>query len=210
MFFDNRSHAARLLAERLHEYRDKQPLVLAIPRGAVPMGKIIADALGGELDLVLTRKLRAPGNPEYAIGSVDEFGWTYISEYAAAAGATPTYIEQEKQTQLDTMRRRRQQYTPVRKPADPEGRIVIVVDDGLATGATMIAALHALRARKPKLLICAVPVAHHDTLQKVAPYADKIVCLHSPYDFYAVGQFYRDFPQVEDEEVIEILQGAAK
>jgi putative phosphoribosyl transferase len=210
MFFYNRAHAATLLAERLQDYRGKHPLVLAIPRGAVPMGKIIADALGGELDVVLTRKLRAPSNPEYAIGAIDETGWAYISEHAAAAGATPAYIEQEKQTQLDTIRRRRKQYTPVREPADPHDRMVIVVDDGLATGATMIAALHALRARKPSSLICAVPVAHQETLQKVAPYADKIICLHSTYDFYAVGQFYREFPQVEDNEVIEILQGTTK
>ncbi|MGB8857394.1 MAG: phosphoribosyltransferase family protein [Burkholderiales bacterium] len=204
MIFSNRNQAAALLAQRLQEYGGG-PLVLAIPRGAVPMGKIIADALGGELDVVLTRKLRAPGNPEYAIGAIDETGWAYISEFASSAGATPEYIEEEKKTQLDTIRRRRKQYTPIHKAADPEGRTVIVVDDGLATGATMIAALHALRARAPKILICAVPVAHPETLKKVALYADKVICLHSPPDFYAVGQFYRDFPQVEDDEVIGIL-----
>lgn len=207
MPFRDRDHAARQLAAALSGYQGKAPLVLAVPRGAVPMGRIIADALGGELDVVLVRKLPAPFNPEYAIGSVDESGWTYVSDLAAAAGATPEYIEQEKQRQLATIRRRRAEYTPLRPPIDPAGRIVIVVDDGLATGATMISALHGLRGRKPAKLVCAVPVAPPDTLERVRQYADDVVCLETPYNFQAVGQFYRDFPQVEDEAVAEILRG---
>lgn len=210
MPFRNRDEAARRLAERLAVYKGKNPLILAIPRGAVPMGKIIADALGGEVDVVLVRKLRAPFNPEFAVGSMDESGWTYIADYAAQAGANPEYLEAEKRTQLETMRSRRAQYTPIRPPIDPAGRIVIVIDDGLATGATMISALHSLRSKNPEKLICAIPVSPPDTLEKVARYADEVVCLETPEWFQAVGQFYMDFPQVEDEEVIEILRQGTK
>ena len=205
MIFRDRDDAARRLAEALVQYRGQNPLVLAIPRGAVPMAKIIADALGGEVDVVLVRKLRAPGNPEFAIGSVDESGWTYLADHARHVAGSQEYIENEKAAQMEVMRERRASYTPIRPPHDPAGRIVIVVDDGLATGSTMIAALHALRARNPKKLICAVPVAPPDTLEKVKPYADEVVCLSAPELFYAVGQFYASFPQVSDEEVIALL-----
>ncbi|MCL4469570.1 MAG: phosphoribosyltransferase [Sulfuricella sp.] len=210
MPFRDRNEAARRLVERLLAYKGRNPLVLAIPRGAVPMGRIIARELGGEVDVVLVRKLRAPYNPEFAVGSVDESGWAYIADYAAQAGANPEYLEAEKQRQMETMRSRRAQYTPIRPPIDPAGRIVIVIDDGLATGATMISALHALRSKNPEKLVCAVPVAPPDTLEKVARYADEVVCLEAPEWFQAVGQFYMDFPQVEDEEVIEILRQGTK
>jgi len=206
--FHDRIDAAHKLAAKLHAYKGRQPLVLAIPRGAVPMAKIIADELGGSYDVVLVRKLRAPINPELAIGSVDESGWTYIADHAASTGADSAYIEAEKQHQLAVIRQRRAQYTPIRAPEDPAGRVVIVVDDGLATGATMISALHGLRNRKPARLICAVPVAPPDTLDKVAGLADEIVCLAAPENFMAVGQFYAHFPQVDDNEVMQILQAS--
>lgn len=206
--FRDRDEAASRLAQRLKAYQGKNPLILAIPRGAVPMAKIIADKLGGEFDVVLVRKLRAPHQPELAIGSVNESGWTYLSDYAELYGGSRDYIESEKRLQMETIRQRRVQYTPVRPPIDPAGRIVIVIDDGLATGATMISALHGLRASKPAKLICAVPVAPPDTLDKVADMADEVVCLEAPQFFQAVGQFYQHFPQVDDDEVIEILKGA--
>ncbi|MCM2341386.1 phosphoribosyltransferase family protein [Rhodoferax sp.] len=206
--FRDRIDAARQLADRLKSYRGKHPLVLGIPRGAVPLAKVIADQLEGELDVVLVRKLRAPQQPELAIGSVDESGWTYLSEVAQAYGGTADYLAAEKQTQMATLRQRRAQYTPIRPPISPAGRIVIVIDDGLATGATMISALHGLRAQKPAKLICAVPVAPPDTLATVAELADEVVCLETPPYFRAVGQFYQHFEQVDDEEVIKVLQQA--
>ena len=203
--FRDRDDAARQLVQRLARYRGQNPLVLAIPRGAVPMGRIIADALGGELDVVLVRKIGAPNNPEFAVGSVDEDGRIYIADFAARAGASAEYLQAQTKKELAVMRARRAQYTPVRPPADSAGRVVIVCDDGLATGATMISALRSVRARQPARLIAAVPVSPPDTLTMVQELADEVVCLEVPADFSAVGQFYRDFPQVEDTAVIAAL-----
>ncbi len=210
MVFRDRADAGRQLARALDAWRGKRPIVYAIPRGAVPMGRIVADALGGELDVVLTRKLGAPGNPEFALGSVDESGWSYVADYASDAGATKAYLDAAIAAEMQTMRRRRAEYTPARSPLDPAGRVAIVVDDGLATGATMIAALHALRSRGPGRLICAVPVASREAVAKVRPYADEVVCLDTPEGFHAVGQYYRDFRQVEDGEVIAELRAAGR
>jgi putative phosphoribosyl transferase len=206
--FDSRVEAAQRLAVALDRHRGKNPLVLAIPRGAVEMGRVIADALGGELDVVLVRKLRSPASAEFAVGAMDEAGWAYVAPYAAQYGADAAYLEQEQRLQLETLRKRRAEYTPARPPIDPKDRIVIVVDDGLATGATMLAALHAARAKAPARLVCAVPVAAPDSLALVRPHCDEVVCLEAPPEFYAVGQFYREFAQVEDEEVVALLARA--
>ena len=191
--YTSRDEAARKLAERLRSYKGRNPLILAIPRGAVPMGRVIADELAGELDIVLVRKLGAPGNPELAIGAIDETGWVYLAGFARSVGADDAYIEETKQAQLRLLQSRRSLYTPAREPIDPAGRVAIVIDDGLATGATMIAALHAVRAKRPARLVCAVPVAPLECVERIRPYADEVISLQTPQDFYAVGQFYRDF-----------------
>jgi predicted phosphoribosyltransferase len=205
--FDSRRDAARRLAAALGGWRGRNPLVLAIPRGAVPMAAEIARALEGEFDVVLVRKLRAPDAPELAVGAVDETGWTYIAAHAAEVGANAEWLAREKAEQLALLRRRRARYTPARPPADPAGRVAIVVDDGIATGSSMIAALHAVRAKKPATLVCAVPVAAPASLERVRAHADEVVCLETPEDFIAVGQFYRDFSQVDDDEVVALLAG---
>jgi len=205
--FTDRDDAARQLAQALARYRGANPLVLGIPRGAVPMAKLIATELGGEVDVVLVRKLGAPGHAEYAIGAIDESGWSYLNPEAVWVQASNDYLEREKQAQLATMRERRRRYTEQRAAIEPMGRTVIVVDDGLATGSTMIAALHALREKRPARLVCAVPVSPRDTLERIRPLADEVVCLQTPSAFYAVGQFYRRFDQVEDDEVVAALAG---
>ena len=203
--FDSRLDAGRRLAKALAAYKGRHPLVLAIPRGAVAMGAEIAAALEGELDVVLVKKLRSPWSPELAVGAVDESGWTYVAEHALMSGGTPEHLARERKLQLETLAKRRAMYTPARAAADPAGRVAIVVDDGIATGASMIAALHAVRAKKPARLVCAVPVAPAESIEQIRPYADEVVCLETPPDFQAVGQFYREFPQVEDEEVVALL-----
>lgn len=202
--FRDREDAARQLAQALAPWRGKHAVVYAIPRGAVPIAAILADELDADLDVVLTHKLGAPGNPEYAIGAVAESGWSHI-QYRGG-DVDDAYIERETAAQLERLRERRRSYGAARVPA--KGRIAIVVDDGLATGATMIAALHALREQQPSRLICAVPVAAADSLRRVRALADEVVCLRAPEDFHAVGQFYDHFGQVEDEQVIESLHQA--
>ena len=148
MRFSNREEAARLLAERLATYRGTRPLVVGVPRGAVPMARIIADALQGDVDVVLVRKLRAPWQPELAMGAVDEAGRVLRAEYCGLASESD--IREEIRTQQEILRKRRMLYTEAQPAIDPAGRVVILVDDGVATGASMLSAIRSLRARKPQ------------------------------------------------------------
>ncbi|MFO1304613.1 MAG: phosphoribosyltransferase family protein [Burkholderiales bacterium] len=205
MRFRDRIDAGEALARRLAQYADTRAVVMAIPRGAVPMAAVLARRLRVSLDVVLVRKIGAPFNPEYAVGAVDEGGWTYVAPYAAQAGADEAWLARATEREMDTMRERRRRYTPHRGPIDIAGRTVIVVDDGLATGATMVAALHSLHARNPAKLVCAVPVASAEAIALVREHADDVVCLDVPAGFRAVGEEYEDFRQVSDEEVIAAL-----
>ncbi len=208
--FQDRLDAARQLTIALHKYQGQNPLVLAIPRGAVPMGAWLAKALQGQLDVVLVRKLRAPFQPELAIGAVDETGLASLAPCAATMGLDPQYVQDEIAEQMATLKSRRQQYSPILAPVAVKGRVVIVVDDGLATGATMRSALQALRLHHPARLVCAVPVASPQALGEVQALADETVCLSAPDDFMAVAQYYRRFPQISDAQVIQALQSAAQ
>ena len=206
MRFENRLSAARLLAARLARFRGTRPLVLGIPRGAVPMARVIAEALEGDLDVVLVHKIGAPGNAEFAIGSVSESGEVVLGPAAASVGAGPEYVAREVESQVRALRERRRLLSPVHAPADPAGRVVIVVDDGVATGSTMLAALTILRRRGPARLVAAMAVAPPETARRLAGVADEVFCLDTPSDFRAVGQFFRDFTPVSDEEVVAALR----
>lgn len=205
--FRNRSEAAERLARALDHYRRRNPLVLGIPRGGVPMARIIADALGGELDVVLVHKIGAPENPEFAIGAVSEDGSVQLRDGHGIDRLRGQWLEDEIARRLETLRERRKAYSPVRPPLDPSGRTVIVVDDGAATGATLLSALELLRPKQPATLVAALAVAPPDTVEILAEVADEVVCLQAPRLFFAVGQFFREFEQVSDEEVVELLRG---
>ncbi len=205
MPFENRVQAAGMLARRLAKYRGDNPVVLAIPRGAVPMGRVVADALDGELDVVLVRKLRAPQNPELAIGSIDEAGNVYLDPDTRELW-TDEYLANEKRVQLRTLAERSERYRGWATPIDVAGRVTIVLDDGIATGSTMIAALRAVRSRRPSRLVVATAVASPDAVRQLALEADEVVCLEVPRYMYAIGAHFTDFAQVSDEEVERTLR----
>lgn len=208
--FLNREDAARQLAQRLKACKLQHPLVLAIPRGGVVVGAVLARELDGELDVVLSRKLRAPDQPELAIGAIAETGQMYLNhQVEEMVGAADEYLEEERRFQLAEIARRKKLFRDVRPPAPIAGRSVIVTDDGIATGATMIAALQTIRTQEPREILVAVPVASPDRLEMVRQWCDDVVCLLAPRSFWAIGQFYEDFSQVEDEQVVELLRAFA-
>lgn len=205
-YFKNREEAAKLLAEKLSEYKGKKPLVLAIPRGAVPMGRILAKELGGELDVILVRKVGAPDNPEFALGAVGESGELYIAPYASSFHYSDELIEAEAKRQMQILKERRKLYTPYRPSIDAKGRVVILVDDGIATGSTAIAALRELQRRAPERIIVVTAVMPPEVVEKLRNEAHEVVALAVTSEFGAIGEFYEDFRQVSDEEVVRILK----
>jgi len=207
MTFLDRLDAAEQLSVALSSYRGSHPLVLAIPRGAVPMARVLSQRLGGDLDVVLVRKLRYPGSPELAMGAMSASGWTYLNPQLSAS-VTAHDLAKEKAYQLEVLHAREVGYFHAREPMSPLGRTVIVVDDGMATGATMLAALESVWSQRPKKLICAVPVASRQALDLIKPWCDEVVCMEVVNDFMAVGQFYENFDQVEDAQVLNILHSA--
>ena len=211
MQFTDRHEAGRQLAERLLLLKDKRVVVLALPRGGVPVGFEIARALAAPLDLVLVRKIGAPDQEELAIGAIaDGKDPELVTDPAlvAALDVSAEYLVDAKSAALQEIERRRGVYLGARQPADVVGCTAIVVDDGIATGATMLAALRATRRRNPARLVLAVPVAPKHTLERLRREVDEVVCLDTPADFFAVGQFYAEFPQLRDEEVIALLDEA--
>jgi putative phosphoribosyl transferase len=209
MRFRNRLDAAELLAERLIVYAGTRPLVLGIPRGGVPMAAVIARRLHGDLDVMLVHKLRAPEQPELAIGSVDESGRVYLAPFSAVLGLDRVAMAGEVRQQLTLLRARRQRYSATRAPFELAGRTVLLVDDGLATGSTAIAAVRAARAQGAARVVIAAAVAPPATVAALRTEADEVVCLQSPAAFHAVGEFFADFSEVSDQQVVAELAAAA-
>jgi len=209
MFLD-RNDAALRLAERLEKYAGQNPLVLGIPRGGVVIASVLARKLKGDLDVVLTRKLGAPANSELAMGAVDEKGNIHLNlSIIEVLGVTKEMIEQERQAQLELIRQRAESYRRICPKIPLEGRIVIITDDGIATGATMRAAIEAARAG-PEKLVVALPVGPPEKVAELEKDIDEMACLYAPRGFQAVGQFYERFNQVEDEDIERILRDFAK
>ncbi len=211
MLFPDRTEAGRRLAERLLHFKDSRPVVLALPRGGVPVGFEIARALAAPLDLVLVRKIGAPYHEELAIGAIADAEHPELvtdPQLIADLAVTAEYLEQAKATALREIERRRHAWSGDREPVAVAGRTAIVVDDGIATGATMEAALRATRRRGPARLVLAVPVAPERTLDRLRREVDATVCLDTPADFFAVGQFYHSFPQLRDQDVTSLLAKA--
>jgi len=207
-FRDRREAGARLAAE-LADLGLSDPLVVAIPRGGVIVAEEIARALGWPLDIVLPRKLRAPGQPELAFGAVAGDGFVYLdARLARALRVSDAYLKAEIGAQLEEIRRRRAAYRGDRPPLRVRGRTVVLVDDGLATGATAIAAVRMLRHELPREIVVAAPVGSADAVHRIAQEADRVVCTRRPEGFAAVGAFYEDFRQVTDDEVVACLERA--
>jgi len=208
--FPNRSVAGQLLAERLRAYAGRhEVIVLALPRGGVPVGYEVAKALGVELDILIVRKLGVPHQPELAMGAIATGGARYLNdEVLQLAHVSDAELQQVLSEETAELKRREHLYRGALPPPEISGRTVIVVDDGLATGASMRAAVMALRSKRPTHIVVAVPVAPEGAAGRLGGAADAFVCLQTPHFFHAVGQFYSDFSQTSDAEVRELLKSS--
>jgi predicted phosphoribosyltransferase len=210
--YSDRTEAGRVLAERLGAYADRTDvIVLALPRGGVPVGYEVARALHAPLDVFIVRKLGVPGHEELAMGAVATGGVRVLNEQVVRGlGIPESVIDAVAAWELEELRRRERLYRGDRPPPDVRGKTVILVDDGLATGSTMLAAVRALRQQQPARIVVAVPIAAPDTCELLRAEVDDVVCAVTPEPFYAVGLWYRDFSQTTDEEVRELLAQATE
>ncbi len=206
MPFRDREQAGKALAAALWELREEDVVVLAIPRGGVVVGSEVAKALGASLDVIVTRKIGAPGEPEYALGSVTQSGEVILDEPAVEMlHVAEDYLDEEAAKQWEEVKDRIRRFRGDRPLPSLGGKVVVIVDDGIATGNTVFAALRSVKTQGPKSVVVAVPVGPAETVASLAGEADRVVCLETPEPFFAIGQFYSDFTQVDDEEVRRIL-----
>lgn len=207
--FVDREEAGRALAAELMEYAQEQPIVLALPRGGVPVGYEIARALSAPLDIWVVRKIGVPWHPELGVGAVAEGGQVHISQdIVAHVGLSQADLEKATELKKREVEERVRKFRGDRPRPSLKDRTVLLVDDGIATGGTVHAAIRSIRAEKPKKLVLAVPVAAPDTLEELGPLVDRVVCLLAPVSLHAIGLWYQDFTQVPDEEVIRLLERA--
>jgi putative phosphoribosyl transferase len=209
--YEDRRHAGLQLAERLAHLKGRTDLVvLALPRGGVPIAYEVARALSAPLDVFLVRKLGLPGYPEFAMGAIASGGVRVLNDDVVSRYRIPeAVIDEVARAEQAELERRQRAYRNGRTPVELKDRVVLLIDDGLATGSTMRAAVEAVRAHRPSRIIVAVPVGSPDTCREFADVADEIVCARAPDGFAAVGQWYRDFSQTTDEEVRDLLHGAS-
>lgn len=201
MYFIDRYDAAMQLAPLLEKYRNEKGVILAVPRGGVPIGYYLAKHFDFPLDLLMTKKLGHPANGEFAIGAVSLEG-SIIEE---TKGVPEQYIREETQRIRVQLEERYKKFMGNKMPVDIKGKIVIIVDDGVATGRTILSAIKILRSKELEKIVVAVPVAPEESSKRIKLLVDDFICLHTPYPFYGVGNFYDDFTQVEDEEVLQLL-----
>jgi len=212
MVFSNRTEAGRKLAKELAAYGNRRDvIVLGIPRGGVPVAFEVAGALGAPLDVFIARKLGVPGHEELAFGAIASGGVGFLDQQTVEAlGISESEIERVTAQEKQELERRENVYRVGRSSLKMEGLTAILVDDGIATGASMHAAIAALRQMKPARIVVAVPVAPPSTCERLRSEVDDLVCVYAPELFYAIGQFYDDFSQVTDEQVIDLIQRASQ